>query len=430
MDNVPRVWYIATKAGVEKYQNQFSWLRDAKFLQDLENDSVDSEIIEEELSALQEEENPTSKRQKLVRCLQSNPVQILLFIVVLLDAGIVIAQLILDLNSIKARMHKREEQVSQLVRLIERRHPSDLCGYNGTDFDHILSLLHDEDACTKLRANGQPSSAHADNSTHVGYSNQSNNNLTSSEDLAVIIGANNSSKFQAMPDASKRNHSQPHGIVRRASGSSAASLECDEDEDPAACARHVRHKMHFDDEHDPLREIAHGLHFASIAILAFLVLEDFVKIAAMGKDFFRHKVDVLDAIIIVSSLIMDIVFLNGVTGEEGQKAVAILVILLLWRIARVTDGIMITVKQRQEFRIRLQKRARRNAERKIDILDEERHVRVRQIQSLKDLCSKAGVRDDEIEACAPRRGPRRISTTMCALSSVARLSVSMTMSMS
>lgn len=100
-------------------------------------------------------------------------------------------------------------------------------------------------------------------------------------------------------------------------------------------------------------------------ITIFLLLrpvQDFVKIAAMGKDFFRHKVDVstlslsesiesmgltvllyfgaqvLDAIIIVSSLIMDIVFLNGVTGEEGQKAVAILVILLLWRIARVTDG--------------------------------------------------------------------------------------------
>ena len=44
---------------VEKYQSQFSWLRDAKFLQDLENDSVDSEIIEEELSALQEEEVPS-----------------------------------------------------------------------------------------------------------------------------------------------------------------------------------------------------------------------------------------------------------------------------------------------------------------------------------------------------------------------------------
>lgn len=41
---------------MEKYQNHFTWLKDAKFLQELENDSVDSDIIEEELSALQQEE--------------------------------------------------------------------------------------------------------------------------------------------------------------------------------------------------------------------------------------------------------------------------------------------------------------------------------------------------------------------------------------
>jgi len=39
---------------VEKYQEQFSFLRDSRFLQDLENDSVDSELIEEELRALRE----------------------------------------------------------------------------------------------------------------------------------------------------------------------------------------------------------------------------------------------------------------------------------------------------------------------------------------------------------------------------------------
>ena len=44
---------------VEKYQNHFSWLKDAKFLAELENDSVDSDIIEEELHALQEEELPS-----------------------------------------------------------------------------------------------------------------------------------------------------------------------------------------------------------------------------------------------------------------------------------------------------------------------------------------------------------------------------------
>ena len=38
-------------------------------------------------------------------------------------------------------------------------------------------------------------------------------------------------------------------------------------------------------------------------------------------------------------------------------------------------GIVVTVKQRQEFRIRLQKRARRAAERKLDSFEEERLIR-------------------------------------------------------
>ena len=42
-----------------------------------------------------------SKREKVVKFLQSNPVQILLCVIVLLDAGIVIAQILLDLNSVK-----------------------------------------------------------------------------------------------------------------------------------------------------------------------------------------------------------------------------------------------------------------------------------------------------------------------------------------
>ena len=39
---------------VDKYRDHFSFLRDTKFLQELENDSVDSEIIEQELNDLQQ----------------------------------------------------------------------------------------------------------------------------------------------------------------------------------------------------------------------------------------------------------------------------------------------------------------------------------------------------------------------------------------
>ena len=42
-----------------------------------------------------------STREKVVKFLQSNPMQILLCVIVLLDAGVVIAQILLDLNSVK-----------------------------------------------------------------------------------------------------------------------------------------------------------------------------------------------------------------------------------------------------------------------------------------------------------------------------------------
>jgi len=53
-------------------------------------------------------------------------------------------------------------------------------------------------------------------------------------------------------------------------------------------------------------------------------------------------VEIVDAVVIFSSFAIDIVFLGGIAGEEGQKAVAVLVVLLLWRIARVVDGPYVT----------------------------------------------------------------------------------------
>jgi hypothetical protein len=163
-------------------------------------------------------------------------------------------------------MHKREEQVSRLVHFIEARHPSDLCGYNGTDFDYILALLQDEDACAKLAQSGRPEDYNSTAASAVEYVNESNN---TSNDFAVMADASNTSVHQAMHEGNRTRR-----LVRRASGAAPpASYDCEDDDDPDGCASRVRRKMHFHDEHDILREIAHGLHFASIAILAFLVLE-------------------------------------------------------------------------------------------------------------------------------------------------------------
>lgn len=177
-----------------------------------------------------------------------------------------------------ARMHKREEQVSQLVQYIETRHPSDLCGYNGTNFDYILALLHDKNACAKLARDASPPPL--DNSNHtsisVEYSNNEMSNKTKAITMATAAGAKNSSHLpqKAMTGHRDARNStmRVHSIFRRAAGSSSSvSFDCDDESEN--CKQRTRRKMHFHDEHDSLREIAHGLHFASIAILAFLVLE-------------------------------------------------------------------------------------------------------------------------------------------------------------
>jgi len=49
------VWHCGVLVcSIQKYKDQFSFLRDAKFIRELENDSLDSDIIDEELNALRE----------------------------------------------------------------------------------------------------------------------------------------------------------------------------------------------------------------------------------------------------------------------------------------------------------------------------------------------------------------------------------------
>ena len=48
------VMMIVLVYSIQKYKDQFSFLRDAKFIRELENDSLDSDIIDEELNALRE----------------------------------------------------------------------------------------------------------------------------------------------------------------------------------------------------------------------------------------------------------------------------------------------------------------------------------------------------------------------------------------
>ncbi|KAM9622540.1 voltage-gated hydrogen channel 1 isoform 1-T5 [Trichechus inunguis] len=90
---------------------------------------------------------------------------------------------------------------------------------------------------------------------------------------------------------------------------------------------------------------ARVFHYMSIAILTFFMMEISFKIFVFRLEFFHHKFEILDAIVVVLSFILDIVLLFR---EHEFEALGLLILLRLWRVARIVNGIIISVKTRSE----------------------------------------------------------------------------------
>lgn len=59
------------------------------------------------------------------------------------------------------------------------------------------------------------------------------------------------------------------------------------------------------------------------------------KIFVYGREFFHHKFEVLDGVVVIVSFILDIVLLFR---EHEFEAVGLLILLRLWRVARIING--------------------------------------------------------------------------------------------
>ena len=54
--------------------------------------------------------------------------------------------------------------------------------------------------------------------------------------------------------------------------------------------------------------------------------------------YFPFSPQIFDAVIILASFALDLVFLEGIGGAQGEEAAALLIVFLLWRILRVING--------------------------------------------------------------------------------------------
>lgn len=140
-----------------------------------------------------------------------------------------------------------------------------------------------------------------------------------------------------------------------------------------------------------LKEFApHVLHYASIAILCLFLIEIITKVAVFRLHFFKHKLEVFDAVVVVVSFVLDIVYIDNDGLETG---IGLLIIVRLWRVARIVNGITSTVKKHADSKVNHEKHLRQAAENELTKYLEYCATLETEIEVLRQLLRKYGIRD-------------------------------------
>ncbi|XP_037672640.1 voltage-gated hydrogen channel 1 [Choloepus didactylus] len=133
---------------------------------------------------------------------------------------------------------------------------------------------------------------------------------------------------------------------------------------------------------------ARVFHFLSIAILTFFMMEIFFKIYVFRLEFFHHKFEILDSIVVVVSFVLDIVLLFR---EHDFEALGLLILLRLWRVARIINGIIISVKTRSERQLLRLKQINMQLASKIQHLEFSCSEKEQEIERLNKLLKQHGL---------------------------------------
>lgn len=118
--------------------------------------------------------------------------------------------------------------------------------------------------------------------------------------------------------------------------------------------------------HPEYHDARHIPHYLSIAVLSIFLIELAVKLYAMRLEFFQHKLEIFDAIIIILSFTLDIVFLDAsIVARSGASATGLLIVLRLWRVARVLNGVVLSVKTQAEHKLSKERKLREALEQEV-----------------------------------------------------------------
>ncbi|NXA03991.1 HVCN1 protein, partial [Sapayoa aenigma] len=129
-------------------------------------------------------------------------------------------------------------------------------------------------------------------------------------------------------------------------------------------------------------------HYLSLSILTIFLVEVGFKVFVYRREFFHHKFEVLDAIVVVVSFILDVVL---IFREHEFEAVGLLILLRLWRVARIINGIILSVKTRSEQQVSKLKQANLKLATRVEQLEHSCIEKEQEIERLNNILKQHGL---------------------------------------
>ncbi|KAG0730400.1 Voltage-gated hydrogen channel 1 [Chionoecetes opilio] len=136
---------------------------------------------------------------------------------------------------------------------------------------------------------------------------------------------------------------------------------------------------------DPDSPLPFLFHALSLSVMCLFVVEIALKIYAYQLEFFTHKGDVFDAVVVIVCFCLDAAYLHS---HDAHAGTGFLIVLRLWRVMHIQRALISQIKIAGAKKLEQEKEKRHQAEQEIERYRAHIYAKEAYIKLLQELLRK------------------------------------------
>ncbi|XP_050716364.1 voltage-gated hydrogen channel 1-like isoform X2 [Eriocheir sinensis] len=133
------------------------------------------------------------------------------------------------------------------------------------------------------------------------------------------------------------------------------------------------------DSESPLPFLFHAL---SLSVMVLFVVEIGLKLYAYQLDFFTHKGDVFDAVVVIVCFCLDAVYLHS---HDAHAGAGFMIVLRLWRVVHIQRAMVAQIKKVGDKKVQREREMRFQVEQEMEKYREHNYTQEAYIKHLQEL---------------------------------------------